>query len=1010
MEPTSGSRPAARKPAASAVGADSPVTAGSGDQSAAGRLIQRVTRLCRPADSRAATLAYDRLTARAAEEAAELAAGLAEPRTREFLTGVFGASPYLADLAVRDPARLGRILGADPAATVDAIIERLLAARFDEEADVMQALRLAKQEAALTIGLADLGKVWQTMHVTAALARFADATLVAAYDFAFRELARRGKVTPVDPDRPAWCSGLIVLAMGKHGAFELNYSSDVDLIVFFDHLRAGPTLADPEEAVSFFVRLTKHMVKLMQEPTGDGYVFRVDLRLRPDPGATPIAMSTDAAMQYYGSIGQNWERAALIKARAIAGDIEAGEAFLAELRPFIWRKSFDYAAIADVHSIKRQIHAVKGHGDITVAGHDVKLGRGGIREIEFFVQTQQLIAGGRNPALRGRQTLVMLDQLVTDRWIEPKVRDELHEAYLFLRDVEHRIQMVADQQTHKLPKDAPGLARIAAMMGFADVKSFSAAVTARFETVQSHYVRLFEHAPALAADGGSLVFTGSRDDPETIETLRTMGYRQPADVAAAIRAWHFGRYPATRSTVARERLTELTPSLLRALAATPRADETFRAFDRFVARLPTGVQIFSLLASNSGLLALIAEILGGATPKLAETLTRRPRVIDALLDPAFFGELPSQAELHRRLEVSFDDSSSYEDVLDRARIFAQEQIFLVGVRVLTGTLSAIDAQAAYARLAGVVVDDLTAKVSAELIRQHGRIAGSAAVVVAMGKLGGREMTAASDLDLMLLYDMPSDMDMSDGARPLMGGQYYTRFVQRLVAALSAPTAEGLLYAVDLRLRPSGNKGPLATALKSFCAYQVSEAWTWEHMALTRARVIAGPPDLAGEVRDAIRAALTRPRDPDKLRADVREMRGLIADDKGTDDIWDIKQVAGGLVDVEFIAQYLMLAHAHVDPDVLSTNTIDALERLAERGFLSAADRDCLIPAATLYGRLTQVLRLAQEGSFNPAEAEAPLKDLLARAADLPSFSMLQAQLRDTEKAVRKCFVMLIGKP
>ncbi|MDR3493812.1 MAG: bifunctional [glutamine synthetase] adenylyltransferase/[glutamine synthetase]-adenylyl-L-tyrosine phosphorylase [Ancalomicrobiaceae bacterium] len=980
---------------------------------APGSLIARAARALAPADAKASMAAFDKLADRIVsdDEAAMLGAPLFSQPAKALLAGVFGSSPYLTELALRDIPRLRRLLLSDPKETMAQLIAEVDASgSIAEEADLMRRLRLAKQEAALVIGLADLAKAWDTMEVTAWLARFADAALAASIDFAFRDLAMRGKIRLLNPDKPAEGTGLIVLAMGKHGAFELNYSSDVDLIVFYDYHLAAPLLADPDEPVDFFVRLAKKMVRLMQEPTANGYVFRVDLRLRPDPGATPIAMSTDAAIQYYGSIGQNWERAALIKARPVACDLVAGEAFLAELRPFIWRKFFDYAAIADVHSIKRQIHAAKGHGDIAIAGHDVKLGRGGIREIEFFVQTQQLIAGGRNPSLRGRQTLAMLDELADQHWIETKVRDQMREAYLFLRDVEHRIQMVADQQTHQLPQDDAGIARIGRMMGMRGRADFSKALLKRLETVQRHYQRLFENAPGLSSGTGSLVFTGKVDDPDTIGTLQSMGFRQPTDVAAAIRAWHFGRYPATRSTVARERLTELTPALLEALAATSAPDATFRAFDRFVSRLPTGVQIFSLIASNASLLSLLAEILGGAAPKLAETLTRRPRVVDGLLDPAFFSALPSEAELHRRLGSSFADATGYEDCLDRARVFAQEHIFLIGVRVLTGTISAADAGEAHARLAGVVVDDLSRQVDKELAGTHGVVPGAEAVIVAMGKLGGREMTAASDLDLMLLYDVPPGVEASDGARPLTGGQYYARFAQRLVAALSSPTAEGQLYAVDMRLRPSGNKGPLATSLPSFVSYQLSEAWTWEHMALTRARIVAGPPDLSKRAEQAIRAVLTRPRDPQKLKDDVRRMRGMIEAEKGTDDIWDIKQVAGGLVDVEFIAQYLMLAHAAEDAGVLATNTEAALSRLAARGRIDPAHRDVLLPAANLYSRLTQILRLAHEGTFRPSDVDASLRHLLARASDLPSFSMLEAHVRDTEKAVRAAFLAIVGRP
>ena len=984
---------------------------GDGTTLGEGRALHTRIRVdIRPPDRKTAVTAMARVLerTRSSDGGADLLALLeAHPATKTFLEGVFANSPHLTELAARDVGRLARILSTDPAATIDALVAATDALAPADEAAVMKRLRQVKQEAALACGLADLGGVWDAMAVTGALTRIADATLAATCRFCLREAAARGKIVLPDPADPAVGSGWILLAMGKHGAFELNYSSDVDLIVFFD--RAVARLAEPDEAIDFFVKLTKRMVKIMQERTVDGYVFRVDLRLRPDPGATPIAMSLDAAFQYYESMGQNWERAALIKARACAGDIAAGERFVAEIRPFVWRKYFDYAAIADVHSIKRQIHAHKGHGEIAIAGHNVKLGRGGIREIEFFVQTQQLIAGGRDPSLRGRSTVAMLTRLVETGWIEPRVREELTEAYLFLRNVEHRIQMVADEQTHCLPDDEAGVARIARMMGFAGMKDFAPALRRRLETVQRHYARLFENAPELSSSVGNLVFTGDEDDPGTLDTLSTLGFQRPTDVTAAIRAWHFGRYAATRSTVARERLTELTPTLLATLAETDNADAAFLAFDRLVAKLPAGVQIFSLLVSNPSLLRLLADVMGAA-PKLAETIGHRPRVLDALMEPAFFDGVPDRADLDRRLVTSFQDARDYEDRLDRARIFGQEQRFLIGVRVLTGTLSAMQAGQAYATLAGVLVRRLLEAVEDEFARAHGRVAAGVAAVIAMGKLGGREMTASSDLDLMLLYDFDEACEASDGARPLAPGPYYIRLTQRLVAALSAPTGQGLLYEVDFRLRPSGNKGPMATRLSTFEDYHRGEAWTWEAMALTRARVVAGPAPFAERVEAAIREALVRPRDVETLRADVVEMRGLITQEKGTTDPWDIKQIPGGLVDVEFLAQFLMLWHGSADPGLFSTNTAEALDRLVAAGWLTAPDFDDLAPALRLYQGLTQTLRLATDGPFRPETAPRGLLDLLARVGELPDFAVLAAHLVETEATVHAIYQRILGKP
>ncbi|MGD9657490.1 MAG: bifunctional [glutamine synthetase] adenylyltransferase/[glutamine synthetase]-adenylyl-L-tyrosine phosphorylase [Methylocystis sp.] len=973
----------------------------------ANALLDRAKVFIEPLDPEKAEAALARALEKDGAADGALAALLRErPKARDLLLGVFGSSPYLADLSARDPARLARALASDPAQRIDALIGSTQSIETQDEAELMRLLRLVKQEAALVIALADLAKVWDMPEATGALTRIADAALSAAIRFTLRAAALAGKLELADQRDPERGSGWIFLGMGKGGAYELNYSSDIDLIVFFDRSRAR--LVDPSEDVDFFVKLTKRVVKIMSERTVDGYVFRTDLRLRPDPGATPIAIPLEAALSYYESMGQNWERAAYIKARPVAGDIFAGEQFLQELAPFVWRKYFDFAAIADVHSIKRQIHAHKGHGKIAVAGHNIKLGRGGIREIEFFVQTQQLITGGRDRRLRGRETLAMLDQLVESGWVAPEARDDLREAYLFLRDIEHRIQMINDEQQHTLPGTEAGVAVIARMMGFAGYADFAEALLTRLDVVQRHYAQLFESAPQLSSSAGNLVFTGDDDDPGTIETLATMGFANPKTVTATIRGWHFGRYAATRSTVARERLTELTPILLEAIAATENADAGFLAFDRLISKLPAGVQLFSLLASQPRLLNLLAAIMGAA-PKLAETISRRPRVLDALLEPAFFESVPSQAELDQRLAEQFAEARSYEDALDRARIFGQEQKFLIGVRILTGSASVTEAGVAYSRLAETLISGLFSLVCDEFANTHGTIEGGAAAVVAMGKLGGREMTAASDLDLMLLYDADPLAESQGGERPISTQQYYGRLTQRLISALSAPTAEGLLYEVDFRLRPSGNSGPLAVSLKSFSDYQAHEAWTWEHMALTRARVIAGPQAFAHRVEAAIRTALTTPRDPQKLKDDVLSMRRRIEKEKGSGSPWEVKQVPGGLIDIEFIAQYLMLLHGPQHPELFSTTATLALQHLKDAGLLDAGRAEALSEASKLYQGLTQLMRLAVDDAFRPADAPRGLTELLLRVGDAPDLSNLEALLADTQKRTREIFTSVVGE-
>ena len=916
------------------------------------------------------------------------------------LAGIADHSPYLWHLARSDPPRLSRILENPPEASLKTVLEELTPVEDTGTSAIMRHLRKAKQETALLIGLADLGGVWGVEQVTGALSQAADAFVSHALRFLLREAHDAGKLALPDPANPEEGCGMVVLALGKHGARELNYSSDVDLIVLFDPDAAS--LAGNDVPAATFVRIVKGLVKLLEERTGDGYVLRVDLRLRPDPGSTAIAISLPAAYGYYETLGQNWERAALIKARPVAGDLALGHRFLAELAPFIWRKYFDYAAIADIHAMKRQIHAARGHAEVTVAGHDIKLGRGGIREIEFFVQTQQLIFGGRRPHLRGPRTLDMLAALQQDGWVTPGAVKDLRAAYVFLRGIEHRLQMLADEQTQRLPSEPDALARFARFCGYANLDRFAKAMTAQLRKVETHYARLFEHAPALDVAAGSLVFTGVADDPETLATLRKLGFRQPAEAAETIRGWHFGRRAAVQSPRAREVLTELVPGLLDSFSTCGDPDAALANFDAALAKMPAAVELFSLLKSSQKLRELFGDILGGA-PRLARAVIQRPHVLDAAIDPA----MADAAALEIRVKAGLALASGAEDFLDRARSLAQEEMFAIGVRLFAGQIDPPGAAAAYTTLAEGILRETLARAEAAMVAEYGAVPGGRCIILAMGKLGSREMTATSDLDLILIYDFDEERCESEGPRHLHAVPWYARLTQRIVSALTVATRKGGLYDVDLRLRPSGGKGPLATQARGFLAYQTGDAETWEHMALTRARVVAGDARLGGAIERAIRAILARPPDKAKLVHDIASMRALVANEKGEADPADLKLVAGGILDIEFIQQYLVLLHAAAHPALAVPGRRGALAALVSAGLLTPDDGATLTAAQALYTAVTQIQRLTLDAASNPALAGEGVKRRIAAAAGLPDYPRLTRELAETRARVRAIFQRLL---
>jgi [glutamine synthetase] adenylyltransferase / [glutamine synthetase]-adenylyl-L-tyrosine phosphorylase len=928
----------------------------------------------------------------------------AHPGAGKVMAAIAEGSPYLWRVIQRWPEWLPPLLASPPDVSLEAVLTSTRrAAETGDQAEVMRILRHNRAKAALLIALTDIGGVFDTVAVTEAITAFADAAVQAALRFGLDEMVREGRLKVPDAAEPERGLGLFVLALGKHGARELNYSSDIDLTIFYDPEAPGIASADDPQQVA--VTLVKGIVKLLNERNADGYVERVDLRLRPDPGLTPIAMPVQAALGYYESVGQNWERAAMIKARPVAGDIAAGNAFLGDLEPFIWRKYFDYAAIADIHAMKRQIYAVRGHDQIAVSGHDLKVGRGGIREIEFFVQTQQLVYGGRRPGLRGARTLDMLAELAREGWVSPAASTELGKAYRFLRNLEHRVQMVNDEQTQKLPKNEDELTALARFAGFTRA-GLEKELVREMKIVERHYARLFETVPGLASAAGSLVFTGVEDDPETLNTLRRLGFQRPEMVAETVRGWHFGRRPAITTPRAREIVTELVPGLLEAFGNASDPDGALLTFDNALQHMPAAVELFSILKNNVELLRLFAEILGTA-PRLSAIVANSPHVLDVLVDPEFVGGL-TIAAARARIAPRLGREEDFELFLDRARELARAERFLLGTRVLSRVLPLGEAGFAHTAIAEIFLDLVLARTRTEFAKAHGEIEDATMILVGYGKAGSREMTANSDLDLVVIYDAPPEA-MSDGARPLMPAEYFARLTQRLVSALSAPMRSGTLYEIDLRLRPSGRKGTVATSLAGFQDYQTTEAETWEHMALSRARPLAGDVALAQEWHGVAASVLQQSRKRKSILADAASMRGLMAQSKPGRDAFDVKDWPGGLVDCEFIAQVLVLLHAAEHPSMLGLGTPGALVEAARLGLLAEEDADTLVAAWQLQSALTQATRLCLPEAFDEKDVSPVFKRRLAGLLDFPDFAFLSTELKGAQKKVRAVFERIIGK-
>ncbi|RYZ09318.1 MAG: bifunctional [glutamine synthetase] adenylyltransferase/[glutamine synthetase]-adenylyl-L-tyrosine phosphorylase [Alphaproteobacteria bacterium] len=894
-------------------------------------------------------------------------------------------SDYIARIERRRPEVIEQLAAGPERVLADALAAMEAAGAIEGPlTEPMRAMRLAKEASHAAIAAADLAGIWSLDEVVGRLTDLADASVKSAMRLAIRTAWASGSLgeTRASDEMP----GLFALAMGKMGARELNYSSDVDLIVLFDLDMLPMSGARVKEGM---LRLTRDLVRIMEERTADGYVFRTDLRLRPDPGSTSLAISTQFATSYYESVGQNWERMAHIKARVCAGDAQVGAGYLKELEPYVWRRHLDYWAISDIHSIKRQIHSHGQHAELHSPDFDVKLGRGGIREIEFFTQVQQLILGGRRPELRSPQTKIALAAMANADIVDPVVVDDLCRSYDFLRSAEHRIQMLNDEQTHHLPDVAEKRSAVAILSGYSDQARFEADIAAVRRRVHGTYSDLFATEEKLSGETGNLVFTGVDDDPGTVETLKSMGFSNPSRIIHVFQQWHRGSIPATRSARAQQLFTSLGPRLLEMMSKAGEPDAAFERFQEFFSGLTSGVQVMSLMLAEPALARDVIETMSFA-PKLAADLARRPALMDSMLEPSFRAPLASDAPeaRGRKLQNLLERADGFEAQLNAARRFHREEAFRIGYQLLRGAIGAAEAGAAYANLADACVMGLAYVCEQDVLaRFPGKIGQWS--VCALGKFGGRELTATSDLDLMLIYEPEDDA----------GVQLATRFVQRLIAALSAPTEEGTLYEVDMQLRPSGRAGPVAVKISSFQSYYRDDAWTWEFMALTRIRPVAGDPDLGRRIVDSARDALRRKAGDPKITADVADMRRRMARERPSRSKWDLKLAPGGLVDIEFVIQHAILTSAADVPGAVIPTSMDAIRAIAAAGRLSPGDAAVLAEGLSFQLNLQQALRIAAGDGFEPDQASPGLKSWLANHLTMKDFSALHARLDVIQSAV-----------
>lgn len=958
---------------------------------------------------------------------------LGNPLRREQLLTVMGGSPFLAGLFCRNGECFSNLLiggRIDQTCNEEQMLDELRQRVSDrcEYSDLKRELRLFKNEQILRIGSRDLCGLASLEETTAELSALAAAALQRSIEVCSVQLQEEYGEPLEETDDGFRLAEFCVLGMGKFGGCELNFSSDIDLIYCYSspHGRTsgGTKEAEGIELHRYFVKLSELLTRAVGQATEDGFVFRVDTRLRPDGNNGDLAVSLSAAELYYESWGQSWERAAMLKARPVAGSRALGDELLARLEPFIYRRYLDFGMIEDIQIMKQKINASlsrKQEGEC-----NLKLGRGGIREIEFFIQALQLINAGKKPHLRERNSLNSLKLLKQEELITAEEEQLLSEAYRFLRTVEHRIQIVQERQTHSLPKKSVEMLVLARRCGFSDEQAFQDELERQRAAVNGIFNDLFhsdEEVKEEIRPEVRFVLDPESDSDLVKDILEENGFKNPDGAYDALQLLRGGGPDYRLTERGRRCLERLSPQLMNELLKSPSPDQALNNLETFLQALRAKTSFFSLLAENPKIVELLVALFG-SSQLLSRIFIQRPELLDTMVSSSYAISFKKQETMAKELSEQMATAVDYEHQLDILRRYRNEEFLRIALNDLQGQIGQTEGTIQLSWLADVCLDQAIAMGKSELAGRYGKpilaepeggTEDAAFAVVGMGKLGGLELTYHSDLDIIFVYEgegqtVPAEGTDPERFRSISNRDYFARLAQRIISALTLVTREGFVYKIDTRLRPSGNQGPLVTSLAAFERYHQESAQPWERQAMTKAQVVCGPAAFMNRCQNLIETLTFERPTPENLKPEIYRLRGRMEKEIAREerDSFNIKTGRGGLVDIEFLTQYMQLLHGGERPELRSQNTLRNLKQLANLELIPKGESDVLVNGYKFLRRLENKLRLIHDQSISQLSGDAASLRRVAlslgyKAKPIPPEKRFLDEYRTTTEAIRELF-------